>query len=804
MKQIRTTGRLKGISFGSSLVMLLGGFIFTLPMHPGRPATTPSYMTRRTANGACTMVRDIDQLPLAFTPNMGQWPDSILYRTSSGGAAIWFTATGACYQFTRQVKPVTRPDESALNSDDHLPRPFPASERCLLESMMIRAKFIGSNPEPRPAGGSLLAYRSNYFIGNDPAKWRTDIPNYTSLIYKNIYTGIDLRYYGNSRRLEYDFVVAAGADYSRIQISYEGATSCSVDANGDLIVETAWGRVTEKAPVVYQTDGTEQTPVTATYCLTGDHTFGFKLGSNYDPSLAVVIDPILAYSTYLGGADDELGYSIAVDVNKCAYITGNTGSANFPSVGPYQTVQGAGDIFVSKLSASGSALVYSTYLGGSDGIDYGYGIAVDSAGAAYVTGFTTATNYPTLNPYQTHQGATDAFVTKLSPAGNSLAYSTYLGGISNGDYAQAIAVNRSGQAFVTGYTFSSDFPNVNPYRLFMAGMDGFVTKLSSAGNSLIYSTFLGGSGMDACSAIAVDSAGEAFVTGLTSSSDFPVVNSFNTYQGGNDVFVTKLASGGSSLVYSTMVGGTGADIGTGIAVSKSGEAFVTGYTGSTNYPTSPSPFQSFQGSNDGFVTRLSPDGSTLIYSTYLGSTGNDNANAIALDGAGFAYITGVTDGSNFPVASAIQPFSDSTDVFVTRLDSSGHSLAYSTFLGGAGNDDGHGIAVDAAGAAYIVGRSGSAAFPTANSYQSSLAGTSDAIVTKISSSCCNKAGDANSDGNINVGDAVFLINRVFKGGPAPVCAQKADANGDGNINVGDAVRLINYVFKAGAAPICGP
>jgi hypothetical protein len=296
-----------------------------------------------------------------------------------------------------------------------------------LETMMIKAAFVGANPNPRMVGEEMLEYKCNYFLGNDPTKWRSNVPNYSAIVYEDIYPGIDLKYYCNGKQMEYDFIVSPGSEPGQICVRYDGAKSLSVNDAGELVVETEWGEVIEQRPVAYQMSDGDRVSLASEYVLKGDKAFGFALPDGYDAHLPLVIDPTLAYSTYLGGSNDEYGYDIAVDASGAAYVTGDTYSTDFPTVNPYQTDQGYCDIFVTKLSNSGSSLVYSTYLGGSIN-DWGFSIAVDASGAAYITGDTYSTDFPTVNPYQTYQDKTDVIVSKLSSDGSSLVYSTYLGG----------------------------------------------------------------------------------------------------------------------------------------------------------------------------------------------------------------------------------------------------------------------------------------------------------------------------------------------------------------------------------------
>jgi hypothetical protein len=543
------------------------------------------------------------------------------------------------------------------------------------------------------------------------------------------------------------------------------------------------------------------------FALNSENTLGFAAdGQSLTQANSGTL--MLSYSTYLGGDGGDGGQAIAVDGSGYAYLTGWTNSSNFPTLNPYQgTFQGgSNDAFVTKLSSSGNSLIYSTYFGGGDW-DAGLGIAVDDSGYAYVTGRTSSSNFPTLNPYQTDQGGEDVFVTKLSSTGNSLIYSTYLGG-GDADCGRGIAVDGSGYAYVTGWTVSSNFPTLNPYQTYQGGYNVFVTKLSSSGNSLMYSTYLGGGKDDSGYGIAVDGGDNAYVTGFTLSSNFPTLNPYQgMYQGGgDDVFVTKLSSSGASLIYSTYLGGGNYDEGYGIAVDGSGYAYVTGRTYSSDFPTLNAYQATHQGGYvDVFVTKLSNSGNSLIYSTYLGGGGDDEGYGIAVDGSGYAYVTGYTMSSDFPTLNPYQTDQGGAwDVFVTKLSSSGNSLIYSTYLGGGSLDYGFGIAVDGSGNAYVTGYTWSSNFPTLNPYQTDQSDW-DAFVTKLSWTPNYDCGDVNTDEQIDLRDAVFLINYIFVGGPAPQLLSLADVNCSGSINIADCVYLIRYIFSHGPAPCaeCG-
>ncbi|MBD3219319.1 MAG: VWA domain-containing protein [candidate division Zixibacteria bacterium] len=680
-----------------------------------------------------TVLQNMSLSPLCFTENQGQWDERAFFRANAGGATMWFTREGVYYQFVRKI------DKDISNPDHPFQTPYEPFELKpdSFEQLVIKASFVGANPDPVMSGEELMEYKCNYFIGNDPNNWHTDVSNYKAVQFRDIYPGIDLKYYGNGKQMEYDFIVSPGTDYTQIQIKYEGARSLSVNSSGELVVETDWGDVIERKPIIYQMDSGKRQRIEGEYKITDNSTFSFKLDDSYNPNLPLIIDPVLVYSTYLGGGYGDGVNDIVVDDSEYAYVVGSTYGSEFPVLNPYQTYQGNIDVVVTKLSQSGNNLIYSTYLGGGYH-ELGYGIAVDDSGQIYVTGTTNSTSFPTLNQFQTKPGPIedyDAFISKLSSSGNELKYSTYLGGNAH-DNARSIAVDASGSAFVTGATNSTDFPVLSYYQTDQAGSDAFVTKFSSSGSSLIYSTYLGGSQGEGAMDIAVDDDGSAYITGGTISTDFPTHNSFQEYIGDADAFVSKLSSSGNSLAYSTHLGGDSTESGFSIAVDNEGSAYVTGETLSSNFPTA-NPYQIYQGKDDVFVTKLSYSGSAIVYSTFLGGNEIDNAMAIAVDDHGRAYITGLTKSIDFPILNSIQPFQGIWDAFITKFSSSGNSLNYSTYLGGSAEDEALGIAIDDSGHAYVAGFTYSMDFPTVNPYQTDQEG-SDAFVVKLPQSFPSK------------------------------------------------------------------
>jgi hypothetical protein len=765
--------RLRNARFSGSLLLFLATWLLGAAAPSAfalaAPPLTAQFSGSTTSSSAHPRtLADYGKLPLRFEANAGQTDPRVRFVSHGPGYTLFLTSRQA-------VLSLSRPGGKAGPND---------GERTSWDA--VRLEFVGANRQPAISPQDELTTRSNYFIGDDPAKWRTNVPNYGRVRYGGIYPGIDLVYYGNQQQLEHDFVVAPGADPTRIAFTVHGAKHLRLDAAGDLAMETGGGPLRLLKPVIYQEIDGKRQQVAGSYVLRAGNRVGFQLQA-FDRNQPLVIDPVLSYSTYLSYYLDGTAYSIAVDSSGYAYISGWTTSAIFPLVNPVQnSLQGGESVFVSKLSADGCSLVYSTYLGGGPAGTTNSaqtGIAVDAAGSAYVTGTTTSASFPTVNAYQgALHGTASAFITKFSPDGSSLVYSTYLGGSANGSSAGSttvggIAVDSSGSAYVTGTTNATNFPTRNAFQSdcpLIEGYDdpagspvcsGFVSKLSSDGSSLVYSTYLHGLVLSnpgwytttvTPAAIAVDSGGSAYVTGSTTAPLLPgTQNGFQSscaiQQGFEDPwtscfqygFVSKLSADGSSLVYSTYLGGSNfgnsgmtGNAGAGIAVNAQGDAYVAGSTYASDFPTTPKAFQpSTTASETAFVSKLNADGSALVYSTYLGGsvvgygTPATSAAAIAVDSNGSAYVTGNTNASNFPTVNPIQ---GNTGVagYITEFSADGTSLVYSSYLGNASI---YGIAVDAMGDAYVTGSAGATGFPTTpNTLQPNSAG-GGIFITKIAS-----------------------------------------------------------------------
>jgi YD repeat-containing protein len=691
---------------------------FSLAAPAADPAITGTGSTTTNSSATVAALMQNGGPPLAFEPNVGQTDPQARFLSHGPGFGLFLTDTGAVFSFARATNPTGRD--------------------------VAQMQLAGATPGPQAYGVQQLTSFSNYFSGSDPSQWLANVPNYGEIDYRNVYPGIDLHYHSvNGRQLEYDFVVQPGVNPSAIQLSWQGVQSLSLDGQGNLVLTTAGGSVVQQEPVVYQAIHGVRQAVTSQQVLLGNGKVGFQVGA-YDPSQPLVIDPTLAFSTYLGGSGNDYANGIAVDGAGDAYVTGVSNSTNFPTTTGFAPGS-SGALFVTKLNAAGTGLAYSDFL--SSQSDQANGIAVDLAGDAYITGATGSPVFPvTPGAFQTsyggmpHAGRTDAFVTKLSATGDALLYSTYLEG-GGRDQGNAIAVDLSGNAYVTGLTTSGSFPTTaEAYQTSLSGsQDAFVTKLNPQGSALAYSTYLG-AGSDSGTGLAVDPAGNAYVSGSTSATNFPTTSgAYQTaWPGGTQAaFVAKLNAAGTALSYSTYLGGSGSDQANAIAVNSAGGAYVTGSTTSSNFPTTSGAYQTAWpgGTQAAFVSKLNAAGSGLAYSTYLGGGGTDVANGIGIDSQGEALVAGATSSTNFPTTSGAFQTSNAggtEDAFVTKLNSSGSALGYSSYLGGSGDDKANGIAVDPVGYAYVAGSTNSTNFPTVSpAYQGSNAGGYDAFVAKV-------------------------------------------------------------------------
>jgi len=641
------------------------------------------------STAAASALEPVAALPLFFEP-----------RQTSVGLSAHFLARGLNYQFWITPTEVQFALQKGKNLTAELPtqRHHPGSTTAS-RTHVARMLLLGANPQARLQGAAELDGKINYLIGNDPTQWRQNVSTFAKVRVSEVYPGIDLVYYGNQQQLEYDFIVSPGADPSRIGIHFEGVENVAINTQGELVLSLPDGQIRQHRPAFYQIIDGSQREVKGSYQMAGKNTVAMSI-EQYDRRFNLVIDPILSYSSYFGGNGGESGTAIKVDSSGSIYFAGQTLSTQFQFAIPTNSFQrtfkgGQGDAFVAKIDSTGSKLIYFTYLGGS-GEESAYDLAIDNSGNAYLTGFTTSPDFPTRN----------ALFPQISGLEDPIFHI---------------------------------FP-----------LDAFVTKINSNGSGLVFSTYLGGSDHDVGGGITVDPAGNVYVTGYSYSTDFPLRNAYKSFRDNNDdIFIAKFVPSGTSLVYSTYLGGKGFDEGEGIAADANGSAYITGYTTSTNFPTTSNAQQKTLNSSSGalsvydaFVTKIAANGLSLTYSTYLGGTNNDFGYRITLDSARNAYVAGTTQSPGFPHEGVVEglaignPGGTNTinfDAFLTKFNAGG-TRVYSDMFGGSADDIGWDVAVDPAGRAFVIGTTLSRNFPTfagegvLHSYN---AGRKDIFVTAI-------------------------------------------------------------------------
>ena len=691
-----------------------------------QPAASPAAPASPTAPGSMLIIE-----------NAGQWPAAAhfqVWNSPLGAGTTWLAEDAIWLVVSRQVDKDQVDKEGRSDCGD----PLVSLSTCLpvYSSHALKLTFPGSNPDVRIEPFGAVDTTVSYFLGNDPAQWRPAVPVWSGVRYVDLYPGVDLVLGGSDGA--WRFEAAPGVTVERVRVQVDGATSVALDGAA-LEMNEAGEPLSVALPTAsfaYRATGLSGEGDTLALTVRAGSQPARVPRPNDDPS-------DLLYGTYLGGSGYDTGSGVAIDEAGNVYIVGGTMSSDFPTTpGAFDpTFGGSSDSFVVKLNQGGSGLVYATFLGAGTGS----AIAVSADGSSYVTGVGSS-DFPTtpgsFDP--SHNGGGDTYVAKLNPTGSGLIYSTFLGG-SGSDQGEAIVLDAAGAAYVAGLTNSVDFP-ATPAAFdpsFNGGeWDAFIAKLDPTGSELAYATYVGGSGDDAgfyhAMGVAVDATGSAFLTGSTNSSDFPITpGAFDpTFNGGEwDTFVAKLNPTGTALTYATYLGGSAADFGFGIAVDGMGSAYATGHTSSEDWPTTPGAFDTgLSGSMDGFVVKLNQSGSGLLYATYLGGSRSDPGLAIAVDSGGIAYVAGGTNSSDFPATPDAfdTTYGRNYDAFVAELNPAGSELVYATYLGGSGDENGFGVAMDSHGRAYVVGTTFGGDFPTTpGAFDSTYNGGPDVFVVKL-------------------------------------------------------------------------
>lgn len=668
------------------------------------------------ASTQATVASAYGKLPVSFEINQGQTNDAVKFLSRGRHFSLFLTPNDAVLRLKGAR------DQSAV----------------------VRLQTVGGNRHPHMFGEKTLATTSNYFIGNDPTKWHTNVPNYGSVRVESVYQGVDLVYHGNRRQMEYDFVVAPKANPGRIRLAFQGVQSTRIGEHGELILHTKSGDLVQPPPLVYQELNGQRQVIDGRYALLAKNEIGFTIGQ-YDRNRQLTIDPVLLYSTYLGDSDlDEAG-EIAVDGSGNVYVAGFTGSTTFPGVDGSSLQPSNGgdwDMFLTKINPTGTAIIYSTYIGGNGGNEYPQAMALDSSNNVYLTGGTNSTDFPGASGSSIQStfagGWRDSFAMKINSSGSAIVYSTYLGG-SDDDLGFGIAVDGSGNAYVTGPTASSTFPGVSGSSIESTNTSGgFLTKINAAGTAIVYSTFIEGA-----TVVAVDGSGNAILAGGTASTSLPGISGSSIQSsyggGGSDACVLKINAAGTAIVWSTYLGGSGTDYVDGIGMDGSGNIYVAGNTDSSSFPgVSGGSIQSSNaGDLDAFVTKMNSSGTTIAYSTFVG--GNDldfvSVGGLAVDSSGNAYVAGGTLSTTFNGVSGSSIQSSNAggaDGFIIKINAAGTSIDFATFLGGTSDDGFVGVATDGTNV-YAAGYGSSTDFPTtAGSIQTTYGGGYiDGYVVKV-------------------------------------------------------------------------
>jgi hypothetical protein len=746
------------------------------------------------------------QIPLRFEANRGQFDDEVRFAVRAR-AGTFFFARQEIAAVLQRPSPGGRTETAVPGgASDPMGSPDPEARATGTEPqyLALRVRFDGASAAAAIEGQEAQPGKVNYILGDDPAGWLREVPTYGSILYRDLYPGTDLRYYGAGGRLKYDFVLRPGADVERIALGFGGADGLRVNAGGQLEILTPWGALIEEAPVAWQQGpGGAREAVDARFTILTGGQVGFEVGF-YDPSRSLVIDPTLRYSTYVGGNDKELSHAMALDSAGNVMFTASTMSPDFPTTAGAldSTYAGDKDIYIAKLSADGRSLLFSTFVGGSADED-SYALALDAAGTALITGYTRSEDFPTTGDAfdSTYNGdPNDIVILKLASDGSSLLYSTYAGG--NGEDVGFTALWDGGEAVIGGHTTSTNFPTTpGAYDTGINGSkDAYLLKLAASGQSLVFGTYLGGNQDDLARSIAQDTDGSYVVAGYTYSDDFPTTPGVfdGTHNGDRDVFVSRLSSSGAALLQSTVVGGSAEDGPQSVALDPSGRPVVAGYTASPGFPSTSG---SHQGGNDMFVLKLAKNLSSLSYSALLGGSKSDQARGVALDNDGNAIVAGDSASSDFPTTADAEDrtHNGSYDAVVAKVAGDSGVLLYSTFIGGSAQEQGNALALWGGTDAIVFGHTESSNFPTTpGAYDTNYNGARDAIVFRL---------DGIGGGAVPCYDLETDVDPAGSGWvsrkPAPNCPNDPDKYASGTAVELEAVPYADWTFSHWSGSLSG-
>ncbi|MBI4854558.1 MAG: SBBP repeat-containing protein [Acidobacteria bacterium] len=704
-----------------SLFLIISTFFYCLTNKPNSELVESSNSFSQDQNIKAKALENYAKIPLSFEANQGQADDKVKFFSRGKGYS---------FLLTEQETLLTLKNDSQEKTS------------------LVKMKFLGSNPKPRIEPIDKRFGKTNYFIGNNPSNWHTDLPIYNKVKYSEVYPGIDAIYYGNQQQIEYDLLVKPGADPSQIsiQIDTNNSSALEIDLEGNLVIETSQGKLLKHKPIIYQEIEGEKQIIAGNYKLNGDNLLGFELGE-YDITKPLVIDPIFVYSTYFGTTDNDKGYGINVDKLGNIYITGETVSTVFPLKNPIQTKENDSslEIFVTKLNPTATEIIYSTYLIGND-IDRGFALLIDAQGNTYLTGETYSSDFPTVTPFQAKGGGganIDAFLVKISPEGNKLLYSTYFGG-SQVERAFNIALTAGGNIVLAGETNSPDLPVKNAFQPKKGdnfSFDAYVVRFSPDGSSIDFATYFGGNDLDKGHGMTIDSDGNIYLAGETNSTNLPVKNAMQPSGGGTtniDIFIAKFTPLGV-LTFATYFGTLDLDRAFAITVDSAKNIYLTGMTNAIDFPTVKPPQPGKAGQLDAYVLKLDPTAKTVLFSTFLGGSRDEVGLNIAVDTSNNIYVYGQTGSlQDFPTLRPLQATSTGGffDTFLTKYNGNGE-VVFSTYIGGSNVDSPGKMALDLEGNVYLIGDTPSLDFPTANAFNPNKVGSDDIFIIKISDPVIN-------------------------------------------------------------------